>query len=102
MRQGQPHLRRRSDPEADASCAWVRSAALGCAASLSDEIQRRTGRRRWVQAVVVLWSDFEERVYEDQRCAFVHGSRLHEWLTGRPDALDQTTTDGLVEAIEAM
>jgi hypothetical protein len=52
--------------------------------------------------VVVLWSDFEEGVFDDEKCVLVHGSRLYEWISGRPDALDQTTTDELIDAIQAI
>jgi hypothetical protein len=102
MIDGEPHLRRRSDPEADKSCGWIRSSALAGAASLSGEIQRRTGCRLWVNAVVVLWPDFDEGLYEDQKCMLVHGSQLNEWLTSRPDALDATTTQQLMAGIEAI
>jgi hypothetical protein len=50
----------------------------------------------------VLWSDFEEGVYEDERCAFVHGSQLHNWISSRPEVLDQTTTNELVEGIRGI
>ncbi len=102
MRDGEPHLRRRSDPEADKVCSWIRSAALGGAAELKKEIERRTGRRLWVQAVVVLWSGFEEGTHEDEKCVFLHGSRLLEWLSRRPDVLDTATTAELCAAVEAI
>ncbi|MGO8905507.1 MAG: nuclease-related domain-containing protein [Solirubrobacteraceae bacterium] len=99
---GEPRLRRRSDPEADKACSWIRSAALGGAAELKKEIERRTGRRLWVQAVVVLWSGFEEGVHEDEKCVFLHGSRLREWLGSRRDVLDSATTAELCAAVEAI
>jgi hypothetical protein len=102
IRDGQPYLRRRSDPEADKACSWIRADALAGAATLKEDIQRRTGRRLWVQAVVVLWSDFEEGVYEDERCMLVHGPRLHDWILRRPELLDQGTTDELAEGIRGI
>jgi hypothetical protein len=102
MVDGEPHLRRRSDPEADRSCAWIRSSALAGAASLKEEIQRRTGRRLWVQAVVVLWSEFEEGLDEQERCVFVHGSSLNKWISAQPDTWDQTQADQLVAAVQAI
>jgi hypothetical protein len=66
----------------------------------------RSGRspdtRLWVQAVVVLWSDFDEGVYEDDRCVVVHGSRLHEWISDRPDAVDEKAAGEIIAAIEAI
>ncbi len=75
--------------------AWRRSGT-------KTEIERRTGHRQWVQAVVVLWSEFEEGVHEDEKCVFLHGSRLHEWLRRRPDVLDSATTAELCAAVEAI
>jgi hypothetical protein len=102
MRDGEPHLRRRSDPEADTRCRWMRSSALGGAASLHEDIKRRTGRRVWVHAVIVLWSDFDEGLYEDEKCTFIHGSLLCDWLVARPDALDDATAKQLRTAVQAV
>jgi Nuclease-related domain len=106
MRGEEPYLRRRSDPEADESCGWIRSGALAGAARLHDELTRRAGHAPWVKAVVVLWSEFDEDegLHEDEKkkCVFVHGSRLHEWITSRPDTLEQVTTDNLATEIQAM
>ena len=102
MRGGQPYLRRRSDPEADESCGWIRSGALAGAACLHGELKRRAGHSPWVKAVVVLWSDFDERLHEEEKCVFVHGSRLHEWITSRPDALDQATKEDVATEIQAI
>jgi hypothetical protein len=102
IKEGQPYLRRRSDPEADTRCPSLRSGALAGAASLHDDLKRRTGQHAWVQAVVVLWSDFDEGIYEDDKCVLIHGSRLREWLTSRPDSLDHATTDQLAAAIQAI
>jgi hypothetical protein len=41
-----------------------------------------------VQAVIVFWSEFPEQVTEYDRCAYVHGSRLRDWLRARPTRLD--------------
>ena len=102
IKHGQPYLRRRSDPEADTRCPSLRSSALAGAASLHQDLKRRTGINNWVKAVVVLWSDFDEGLYEDGKCVLVHGPRLHEWLTSLPDSLDQATTDQLARAIQAI
>ena len=74
--------------------------ALASAARLKAEIQQLAGHRLWVQAVVVLWSDFEEGVYEDERCVIVHGSRLLQWISDRPDGLDEKATGEIVAAVQ--
>ena len=102
IRDGVPRLKRRSDPEADKACSWIRSHALAGAASLKEDIQRLSGERLWVQAVVVLWSDFEQGLYVDERCVFVHGSGLVEWIMGRPEAIDPETAAGLLATVQAI
>jgi hypothetical protein len=99
IRRGVPHLRRRLDPDAVSRCDKVRPRALSAAASLKKEIERRTGHRPWVQAVVVLWSDFPEGLVDDGRCVFVHGPLLHDWMKGRPSRLDSVAAEEIAAAV---
>jgi hypothetical protein len=99
---GVPRLRRRLDPQAHQPCPWILASALAGAARLHGEIRQVAAHRLWVQAVVVLWSGFDEGVYENDRCVVVHGSRLHEWISDRPDALDEKAAGEIVAAIEAI
>jgi hypothetical protein len=39
-----------------------------------------TARRTWVQAVVVIWGEFPQRVVDGDRIVFVHGDELVAWL----------------------
>jgi hypothetical protein len=75
---------------------------LKAAASLKDEIERRTGKRTWVQAVVVFWSDFPDGLVDDGRCIFVHGPRVHSLLHGRPSRLDRSEVREIALAVEAI
>jgi nuclease-like protein len=99
LRDGIPHLRRRLDPDADTRLDRIRPRALTSAANLKEDIQRRTGQRTWVQAVVVLWSDFPEGLIDDGRCIFVHGPRLHALLHGRPNRLNPQDVATIAVAI---
>jgi hypothetical protein len=99
---GWPRLRRRLDPEADHLCAGMQGSALRGAADLSAELARRTSRHVWVQAVVVLWSDFDEGVFEGGRCVIVQGSRVHQWICEQPISLDEGTADELSQAVLAL
>jgi hypothetical protein len=99
LQDGIPHLRRRLDPEADTRLDRIRPRALAAAANLKEDIQRRTGQRTWVQAIVVLWSDFPEGLVDDGRCIFVHGPRLHALLHGRPNRLDPQDAELIATAI---
>lgn len=100
VRDGVPYLRRRLDPQAETRYDRIRPRALAGAASLSREIQCRTGYGSWVQAVVVFWCEFPEQLVEDGRCVFVHGSRLAEWLDARPRAMDEVKAKEIPAAID--
>jgi hypothetical protein len=99
LRDGIPHLRRRHDPDAVTRLDRIRPCALAAAANLKEDIQRRTGQRTWVQAVVVLWSDFPEGLVDDGRCIFVHGPRLHALLYGRPNRLNPQDAEKIATAV---
>jgi hypothetical protein len=53
------------------------------AARLKTDLETRA-HRTWVQAVVVIWAEFPQRVVDGDRIVFVHGDELVAWLQGRP------------------
>jgi Nuclease-related domain len=62
------------------------SAALWRAAEVSRRIGAVTGKAPWVQAVVVLWGDFPQRLVADDRLVYVHGTELVRWLRSLSEA----------------
>jgi len=88
IRDGTPWVQRRHDPDADYALKKLRPHLLADAAQLSSEIQRRTGLRIWVYAVVVFWSSFPSGVVEADRLTYIHGSKLRDWLAARPARLE--------------
>jgi len=102
IREGVPHLARRHDPDATAVFERVPRRALADAARLKEEIEARTGHRTWVQAVVVLWSEFPAGLVEDDRCVFVHGPRLRAWLQDRPSRLAQAQAEEIAAGIASI
>jgi hypothetical protein len=99
LRNGVPHLRRRLDPDADTRLDQIRPRALSAAARLKEDIERRTGHRTWVQAVVVFWSDFPGGRVDDGQCIFIHGPQLRAWLEGLPDRLDLLKVEEIASSI---
>jgi hypothetical protein len=99
IREGVPYLTRRHDPEDERAWGSIPQRARRDAARLRGEIQARTGHRTWVQAVVVLWSEFPAGVVEEDRCVFVHGSWLREWLQDRPSWLSQAEAEEVAAGI---
>jgi Nuclease-related domain len=99
LRNGVLHLRRRLDPDADTRLDRIRPRALAAAAALKEDIERRTGHRTWVQAVIVFWSEFPAGLVDDGRCTFIHGPRLRAWMESHPDGLDQIAAEEIAAAI---
>jgi hypothetical protein len=102
IRDGTAWLRRRHDPDADYALKKLRPRLLADAAELSAEIQRRTGLRAWVDAVVVFWSEFPQGVVEASRLTYVHGPRLHAWLAARPPRLEPAALAKITSAVAAL
>ena len=93
---------RRPAPDAPPRFERLRPRALADASALRRDVERLTGRRLWVQAVVVIWSDFPAGCVTDGHCVFIHGSRLAEWLARRPHQLDPAETDQVAEMVKVL
>jgi hypothetical protein len=99
---GEPVTERRLTPESPAQVHRLRPRAVADAAAFRRDVERVTGRRLWVQAVVVIWSEFPAGCVADGRCVFIHGSRLAGWLARRPHQLDSVETDDVAAAVTAL
>ena len=102
MQSGEPVVERRTTSDAPPRLERLRPRALADAATFRDGVQRLTGRRLWVQAVVVFWSEFPAGCVADGRCVFIHGPRLAEWMARRPHQLDPHDADQVYAAVEAL
>ena len=102
IRDGTPHLLRRHDPDVETPISRIRPTVVSAAVHLKKDIERRTGLRPWVQAVVVLWADFPEDLAEHDQCVYVHGTRLRAWLTSRPSAIGEDRVQRIADAIAAL
>ncbi len=99
LQDGVPVVRRRHDPDASSRLEHVRRNTLRSAASLKEDLERRSGKRTWVQAVVVFWSPFPEEEVDDGRCIFVHGRRLRAFMRERPARLSESDVAHLGAAV---
>ena len=102
MQDGEPFVQRRDDPGAEPIVTRLRPRALGDAGALREDVGRFAGRRLWVQAVVVFWSEFPAGCVTDGRCVYVHGSRLADWLTRRPRQLSPMEVDDVFAAVSVL
>lgn len=77
----------------------LRPTALADATSLRQRVERIAKRRLWVQAVVVLWSDFPAGCVVDGRCVYIHGSRLADWISRRPHQFEPVDAEAVLAAV---
>lgn len=74
----------------------VRHAAI----RLKRDIEHSANRQSlWVNAVVVIWSPFEQGVVEGDRITYVHGDRLIDWLRSRPTVQQRPVTEEIAKAL---
>ncbi len=80
----------------------LRPTALVDATNLRERVERIAARRLWVQAVVVLWSEFPAGCVVDGRCVYIHGSRLANWISRRPHQFDAAEADVVSAAVRQL
>lgn len=102
VKDGVVWLRRGVDARADRPGVAMNRLILDAARALHRQIRARTGRGPWVHPVVVLWCEFPQRVAESKQIAFLQGRDLVQWLTGRPQELDEPARQEIVQALRAM
>jgi hypothetical protein len=71
----------------------------GPALKLHEALALRLGRKLWVQAVVVVWGEFQQRCIEDNRVVYIHGSELLDWLRRQPGRLSADDCRQVHEAV---
>jgi hypothetical protein len=91
-----------NDPLSQRETLILRRRALAAAANLRREIEDSTGTPGWVQAVVVVWSEFPAGCLQDGRCVFISGPRLIDWLRRRPDQLSPERAGELHAALQRL
>jgi hypothetical protein len=58
--------------------------------------------RTWVQAVVVIWGEFPQRLVAGDRIVFVHGDELVAWLRERPATQPADRAAQLTDAVREL
>jgi hypothetical protein len=90
-------LRYRVDPDDGYVLDRVGTATRGRAAALQAQLRGAGVRPGWLQAVVVIWADFEQRSIESNRTLWIHGRQLKAHLEALPPKLE----DDEIRAIAA-
>ena len=73
---------------------------LGLARETHARVLARSRINQWVTPVMVWWADFPQRVAED-RCAYVHGEELIDWLRSRPTQIAPSRIEQVADAVRA-
>jgi hypothetical protein len=102
MRGGEPIVERPTANGAAPRIERLRPRALRDASAFRKDVEQLTGRRLWVQAVVVIWSEFPAGCVTDGRCVFIHGSRLAAWLARRPHQFTSVEADNVATVVAAL
>jgi hypothetical protein len=74
----------------------------GNAVELGDELAKLLGRRPWVQAVVVVWDEFPQGRYEENRVTYLAGGELVGWLSEQPIKLTSAQRDRCADAVRQL
>jgi len=73
---------------------------LSLARQTHDRVLVSSRIKTWVTPVMVLWSEFPQRVAEG-RCVYVHGDELVTWLRSRPQVIAPSRVRQVAEAVRA-
>ncbi len=90
------HLRR------PISLGKVGSQVRGAGVDISEYIGQHCEHKPWVQGVVVLWSEFPQKIVEADRIVYLAGRELQHWLHSQPDQFDPSTVASIAEALAAL
>lgn len=83
-----------------ASYPQIAGATRAQAAQLHDWLERRGAGWQWVNAAVVLWTDFEQQRATGSNIAFVHGDHLVSWLEELPARLNAKQVSDLAALLQ--
>jgi hypothetical protein len=78
--------------------AGIRRAAR----SLARELERNTGSRPWVQAVVAIWGAFPQGRVTENDVIYLHAEELVDWLRSQPSRYTDARTRSLAAAINSL
>ena len=100
VERGMLSVRWRADPEDGYENYSIGARTRAASAALSETLRADGLRRHWVQGVVVLWADFEQRSVASERVAWVRGKDLAQVLAARPQRLTPAEVERTVELLK--
>ena len=99
VREGILSVRWREDPEDGYENVYLAKRTRATAAEISEVLGDAGVHRNYVQGVIVLWADFQQRSMLSGRVGWVHGKSLAGVLSGRPARLDDSEIERAVTAL---
>lgn len=94
-------VERLDDPDEEYIRTRLARQLRGDARRLHDELVTEGAPISWVQAIVVIWADFPQRIAEGHRIVFVHGDELVGWLEAQSRSLAADRLEAIATALEA-
>jgi hypothetical protein len=95
---GNVRVQRRDDDDASYNLPLLARGIRGRALRLQQDVERETGVS-FIRPVVVFWNPFQAGITIDEKVAFVHGTRLSDWLQEQPALLPAFEVAHVAEAI---
>lgn len=74
---------------------------VGMARETREKVLAATRISQWVTPGMVFWNDFPQRIAEHQRCHYVHGDELADWLRAQPPTIAVHRLGQVADAIRA-
>jgi hypothetical protein len=100
VQRGMLSVRWREDPEDGYENHSIGPRTRVASAALAETLRADGLRRHWVQGVVVLWADFEQRSVASERVAWIRGKDLARVLAARPSRLSPAEVERTVEVLK--
>jgi hypothetical protein len=80
---GTLQARQFDDPDEIYRYTTLAARLRGQASELSARYTAETGKRTWVNAVVVIWGDYHQKPIEHNKITYLRGDDLLPWLTSK-------------------
>lgn len=92
-------VERLGGPASNYDMPRIAPATRAGAAALKRDLEAAGARVPWVRAVVVVWGEFPQGIYEGDRITYVQGSGLVRWLEAQPRVYDAALIERVAERL---
>lgn len=72
---------------------------LALARESHDSVLELTRISQWVTPVMVIWAEFPQRIVDHEKCCYVHGADLADWLRTQPPTIALSRIEQIAAAV---